>query len=250
MNPTTHEPAGHAHATRRTMDYNRVSSCPDLEPAFVEIYEEARPFTMVSLERLYAVYQAVRHVVRAGLPGDFVECGVWKGGCSMVAALTFAHLGDTSRTLWLYDTFEGMTEPEEQDTDYRGESARDRMEHEGIERPGQWCHGPLDAVKQVMASTGYPEARLRYIQGRVEDTLPTLRPERVAVLRLDTDWYASTRHELECLYPQLVTGGVLLIDDYGHWRGCRQAVDEYFSERRIAMLLSRQDYTGRMGVKP
>jgi len=232
------------------MAYNQPASCPDLDAAFWPIYEKSKTFTMTSLERMYAVYQAVTHVVRAELPGDLVECGVWKGGSSMVAALTLQHLAAADRTLWLYDTFEGMTAPEASDVDYSGESARDRMQRDKIDDPGQWCHGSLDTVKQAMASTGYPQTQVRFVQGRVEDTLPSQMPDRVAVLRLDTDWHASTRHELQHLYPKLISGGVLLIDDYGHWQGCRQAVDEYFAEHRVAMLLARQDYTGRMGIKP
>ena len=235
---------------KRTMTYNRLTSCPDLDERFVPIYEAARPHTMASLERLYAVYQAVHHVVDAGLPGDFVECGVWKGGSSMVAALSLIQAGQTERGVWLYDTFEGMSEPEDGDVDYSGLSARGRMQRDGYEHPGQWCHGPLETVQNAMALTGYPTDRVRFVQGKVEDTLPGTLPEQIAVLRLDTDWYASTKHELEHLFPRLVRGGVLLIDDYGHWQGCRRAVDEYFAEYGIRMLLSRQDYSGRMGIKP
>ncbi|MEM7625772.1 MAG: TylF/MycF/NovP-related O-methyltransferase [Planctomycetota bacterium] len=243
-------PPASASPPKRTMTYNRPSSCPDLDPAFGPIYESAKPYTMTSLERMYGVYQAVKHAVRAGLPGDIVECGVWKGGSSMVAALTLLELGETDRTLWLYDTFEGMTEPGNGDVDFSGEAARDRMRRDGLSDPGEWCRSPLDAVRQAMASTGYPEDRVRYVRGRVEDTLPDIAPAQLAVLRLDTDWYASTRHELVHLFPRLVRGGVLLIDDYGHWQGCRRAVDEYLADQDVAMLLARQDYTGRMGIKP
>lgn len=237
-------------AIKRTMTYNQITSCPDLGPGFGPIYELARPYTMTSLERMYGVYQAVRHVVAAGLPGDFVECGVWKGGSSMVAAKTFLDLGESERALWLYDTFEGMTAPEDGDVDYTGEPARERMQRDGLTDPGEWCRGPLETVQAAMALTGYPKQQVRYVRGRVEDTLPATMPEQIAVLRLDTDWYASTRHELEHLFPRLVRGGVLIIDDYGHWQGCRRAVDEYLAEYGVAMLLSRQDYTGRMGIKP
>lgn len=236
------------------MAYNRLTSCPDLEPAFVPIYEQAKPYTLTSLERMYAVYQAVEHVVRAGIPGDWVECGVWKGGSSMAAALSLLHLGQSDRALWLYDTFEGMTPPDELDRDYDGQLAQARLDQ--AKKSGgesRWAVG-LDAVREAMDSTGYPAEQVRYVPGKVEDTLshdhPQDMPERIAVLRLDTDWYASTKHEMEHLYPRLIPGGVLIIDDYGHWQGCRKAVDEYFAEHGIQMLLTRQDYTGRMGIKP
>jgi hypothetical protein len=98
-------------------------------------------------------------------------------------------------------------------------------------------------------ATGYPAERVHLVRGPVEETLPAAAPERLALLRLDTDWYASTRHELEHLYPRLVDGGVLIVDDYGHWQGARQAVDEYFAGTAPPPLLHRIDYTARIGVK-
>jgi hypothetical protein len=101
-----------------------------------------------------------------------------------------------------------------------------------------------------MLSTGYPVEMLRFIAGRVEETIPARVPEQIAVLRLDTDWYNSTLHEMEYLFPQLSPGGVLIVDDYGWWRGSRQAVDEFFSRQESKMLLCRIDSDGaRMGVK-
>jgi hypothetical protein len=108
---------------------------------------------------------------------------------------------------------------------------------------------PAEVVRERVESTGYPPERIHLIEGRVEDTLPATAPDRLALLRLDTDWYASTRHELLHLYPLLGDGGVLIVDDYGHYEGARQAVDEYFAERGETVLLQRIDYTGRMAVK-
>jgi hypothetical protein len=104
-------------------------------------------------------------------------------------------------------------------------------------------------VKAAIASTRYPEGRVQFIKGRVEDTIPHRAPERISLLRLDTDWYESTRHELEHLYPRLVPGGVIVIDDYGCWQGARDATDEFISRHNITLLLNRMDYTGRIGVK-
>jgi hypothetical protein len=112
----------------------------------------------------------------------------------------------------------------------------------------EWCYSPLDEVKRNLARTGYPAERVVYVQGKVEDTIPGTLPERTALLRLDTDWYSSTRHELEHLYPGLVAGGVLVLDDYGTWQGARQATDEYFAARG-PLLLNRIDSTGRIAVK-
>jgi len=98
-------------------------------------------------------------------------------------------------------------------------------------------------------SIGYPEQQIHFVEGLVEETLPAEAPEEIALLRLDTDWYSSTKHELEQLYPRLAPGGVLILDDYGHWQGARRAVDEYFAENQITLLLNRVDSTARIGVK-
>src|SRR5690606_24776929 len=100
-----------------------------------------------------------------------------------------------------------------------------------------------------MVSTGYPMERCHFVEGKVEDTIPATVPDRISLLRLDTDWYESTRHELEHLWPLLQPGGVLIIDDYGHFEGARKAVDEYFLDRSDAPLLNRIDYTGRIAIK-
>lgn len=224
---------------------------PDLEPAFASVYARCAPFTMTSVERMYALWQAVRHVQARGIAGDVVECGVWRGGSSMLAALALLDEGERSRTLWLYDTFEGMSEPTEHDVDITGARMVDEWEtYRGQEDSLMFAYGALDEVKRNMGSTAYPAEQLRFVQGKVEETIPAEAPGQVALLRLDTDWYESTRHELEHLYPRLAPGGVLIIDDYGHWAGAREAVDEFFAGRDDAPLLSRIDYTGRIGTKP
>lgn len=233
----------------RTMSYNQLASCPDLEPAFTPIYHAAKPYTMTSLERMYGLYQAVEYITAHRIPGDVVECGVWKGGSAMVAALSLIRFGDTQRDLWLYDTFEGMTDPGGRDVDWAGKTAADHLAEKKM-TADQWCRSTLREVRDAMGFTRYPADRIHYVVGKVERTIPAQSPDQLALLRLDTDWYDSTRHELEHLFPRLVGGGVILIDDYGHWQGCRQAVDEYFARHNVRILLSRLDYTGRMGIKP
>jgi hypothetical protein len=202
---------------------------------------------MVTPERLLAVADAVRHVVRAGVPGDLVECGVWRGGCAMTMAFILRELGVTDRAIWLYDTFTGMTDAGPEDVSLRGEAAGDVLARLAADDPRRACS--LVDVRRHMAATKWPAERTRFVEGPVEQTLPAQAPDTIAVLRLDTDWYASTRHELEHLYPRLARGGVLIVDDYGHWQGSRRAVDEYFAAHGIDMLLARTDYTGRMGIK-
>ena len=222
---------------------------PDALPWQLEIIDSVKPFTMTSTERIFALINAVQYVCQNNVAGDFVECGVWKGGSSAAIAKTLMHLNVTDRMLWMYDTFDGMSQPTESDVDLQGQTAEDLLEQQDVaESASVWCRSPLEEVKSTMAATGYPRAQIQFVQGKVEDTLPELSPAEVALLRLDTDWYESTKCELEILFPNLIPGGVLIIDDYGHWQGCRKAVDEYFTAHKVSMLLNRIDYTGRIGI--
>ncbi len=210
---------------------------------------------MTSGERLMATVDAVEYVVRRGVPGALVECGVWKGGSVLAMILRLQQLGVNDRDLYLYDTFEGMTAPTEHDTSLFSEPAVatwSQATNAGRVAWG-WLFGPelfgVSQVRDLLTSTDYPAERIHFVVGPIEDTLPATAPERAAILRLDTDWYASTHHELLHLYPRLSPGGVLIVDDYGHWEGCRKAVDEYFDTEAAAVLLTRVDYTGRVAIK-
>jgi O-methyltransferase len=224
----------------------------DLEPEFLALHELCREHTMTSIERMYALWSATRYAVDNGLAGAFVECGVWRGGSVMLMALTLLQRGDTTREIWLYDTFGGMTAPGADDVQtMTGRGATDILaEHARTPDDPFWGIAPRAAVEANLRRTGYPFERFRFIEGDVATTLPQSAPHTIAVLRLDTDWYASTRHELEHLYPRLVPGGVLIIDDYGYWRGARKATDEYLATLPLRPLLQRIDYTGRVCVKP
>lgn len=225
-------------------------SYPDMESSFLALSDQVEPHTMTTVERRYALWKAVRHIEEAGVEGDIVECGVWRGGSSMLIGRTLVQTGDESRQLWLYDTFEGMSLPSEHDVDPQGNRMTDVWdEHEGQLEDEVFAYGPFELVERNMISTGFPADRVKYVKGMVEDTLPGEAPGRIAMLRLDTDWYESTKHELECLWPRVVPGGVLIIDDYGHWAGARKAVDEYFAEREDAPLIHRIDSSGRIAVK-
>jgi O-methyltransferase len=215
---------------------------------FQRLYDRCRSHTMTSISRMYATYQATCHVVRNRIPGDIVECGVWQGGSSMMIALTLLEQGDTHRTLHLYDTYAGMTPPTHRDVSIENRSARTLLEL-GSQANPFLARATLDVVQANMAATGYPLDRVAFIQGPVEETLPDRAPAAVALLRLDTDWYESTYHELVHLYPRLTLLGPLLVDDYGYWRGAREAVDQYFAENGITMLLTRTDWSGRLGIK-
>ena len=222
----------------------------DMSPEFVDIYERTRAYTMTSVERMYALYQGVRHVVAHEVPGDLVECGVWKGGSAMLMALTLKGLGVTDRTIRLYDTFAGMTRPSEVDVRARdGSDTLSRWEFFRREDHNAWAYASIDEVRANMAATGYPQENIAFIEGEVERTLPAAAPARIALLRLDTDWYESTYHELVHLFPRLTPGGVLILDDYGSFEGAKKAVDQYLAENGLALFLHRIDSTGRMALK-
>jgi O-methyltransferase len=223
-----------------------ISCPPDFLPEEVDTVEKVRPWTLTSSERIYALIQAVKYLENNAIPGAIVECGVWKGGSMAAIARTLVRLRATNRELYLFDTFEGMSQPTEKDVDYSGHRASEIL----IAQPQYYCNdAPIDTVKGVLNATGYPRERMHFVQGKVEETLPTLAPEVISLLRLDTDWYESTKHELFHLFPRLSSRGVVIIDDYGHWEGARRACDEYFSENRVNILLNRIDYTGRIAVK-
>jgi len=220
----------------------------DFGEEVVEIIDSVRSRTVTSPERLHALCEAVGYLVHNHVPGAFVECGVWRGGSAMAMALKLLRLDSTDRDLYLFDTFKGMTAPASRDVDLRGRSAQSGRT--ARRKSGHWLEAPLDDVQDGMRSTGYPEDLIHYVVGDVDETIPKHSPEEIALLRLDTDWYSSTAHEMRSLYPHLTPGAVVMIDDYGHWRGARHAVDEYMQTLEFRPLLVRVDYTCRLFIVP
>lgn len=225
----------------------------DISPEFRRVWELVSPFTMTSPERGYALWSAVNHVVDNDIPGVFVECGVWKGGSAMLMALALLERR-VSRDIFLFDTFEGMTEPSDADRDLNGVAARELMEGGYGERISELvvARAGLEEVKRALASTGYDPRLLHYVRGDVRETLPRTQTLSIALLRLDTDFYDSTLAELEHLYPRVNAGAPVIIDDFGHWQGACKAVETYFSDparRGRRPLLWAVDYTGRAFVK-
>lgn len=221
-----------------------------------DVLARVKPFTLTSPERIVALTEAVRYVVRRDVPGAFAECGVWRGGSVLAMILALQREGVTDRDIYLYDTFEGMTKPTDLDTSDFDSPALEQWrqtKRDGGHAWPTWFNEEvfnLDLVKRVVGETGYPSKRLHFVEGKVEETIPANVAESLALVRLDTDWYESTKHELVHLYPRLQSGGVLIIDDYGHWKGCRKAVDEYFGEGgEPPVLLHRVDYSCRAAVK-
>ena len=222
---------------------------PELGPEGEELLGAARGLSMTAPVAQWELIQAIRYIEGNGIPGDIVECGVWRGGNLVIAGLLRRRMG-FQRQIWAYDTFAGMTPPTSadfkpaEDLDVEGKFA-------SLDRDGhnEWC---LASEDEVLRNFAYRvgDRDLRTIKGPVEQTLAKAEnlPERIALLRLDTDFYESTRAEMEILYPRLSRGGVLIVDDYGEWAGARKAVDEYFAGQPV--WLHYVTHTVRLMIKP
>ena len=213
-----------------------------VKSTFIEIVS---PFTMTSVERIGALYDSLEYIRANNIQGDFVECGVWKGGNILGIMEYLAFHKMTDRKVFLYDTFEGMTPPEDIDKDLNGRKAESILED-------VMCISPIDEVRETILRSSFPMANVTFVVGDVCKTLNNannLHKNNLALLRLDTDWYASTKKEMEVLYPKLNFGGVLIVDDYGHWKGSKTAVDEYFEGQGISPQIEQIDYTGIKIIK-
>ena len=248
---TTIRPLFHRFGIDVVRYQKRMAYPSDFSEQNVRICNAVRPYTMTRPVKVNALIEAARYVVANRIDGAMVECGVWKGGSTMALALTLKEMGNDNRELYLYDTFSGMSAPSDIDISIHGDSAREKFSKTKIsEDASEWSLSPLEEVKENVFSTGYPKEKFHFIKGKVEDTIPGNIPREIALLRLDTDWYESTKHELTHLFPLLKPNGVLIIDDYGYWEGARKAVDEYISEKALCILLNRIHFTaGRIAIK-
>jgi hypothetical protein len=213
----------------------------DLDEEAKETIIRVKNQTMMDPEKLYALIAAVRYVCKHDIRGDIVECGVWRGGAIMAAALTLNQLGSGDRRFYLYDTFTGMPRPGHRDRPLANKL--DTLAHFEGRQTGDdssdWCCASIDMVRNNLATVPYDQEKFVLIEGKVEDTLPHTLPGPIAILHLDTDWYESTRHQVEHLMPLMVPGGVLIVDDYFYWSGNRDAVDEYLDRHKIPVLLTK-----------
>ncbi len=222
----------------------------DFEDIHKNIYLKVKDYTMTSPERVWSLIEATKFVHQNNIQGSIVECGVWKGGSMLAVIETLKQLNASGRELYLYDTFDGMSAPTEHDVDHNLQSANALLaERNKDEKDVIWAYSSLESVKKRLSTTNYNESLINYVKGKVEDTIPATVPDKIAILRLDTDWYESTKHELHHLYPLVSEGGIIIIDDYGHWTGARKAVDEFIHKNRLKIFLSRIDYTARIFQK-
>jgi len=231
--------------------YDEEDLPEDLHPFTKEIFKAVKPYTMTCIERVDALINAVQYIVENNIEGAMVECGVWRGGSIMTMALTLKKLGIENKEIYLYDTFSGMTEPAEVDVAVDGETAKQIFSQKKISQDqSDWCFSSLEEVKDNIFSTGYPKELFHFVKGKVENTIPQAIPDKISLLRLDTDWYESTKHEMEHLFPILEKKGVLIIDDYGYWKGSRKAIDDYIEKKKICIFFNKTDNFGaRIAIK-
>lgn len=203
-----------------------------------------KPYTMTSIERINELFNSLEYIRTNKIDGDFVECGVWKGG-NILGIMEYLYYHNmTDRIVWMYDTFQGMTQPEDIDVDLRNQKAFDILQQ-------VLCYSSINEVKKNLSSSKFPSNNLRCVVGDICETLDYKNnlPNKISLLRLDTDWYQSTKKEMDVLYPLLSNEGVLIVDDYGHWQGSKKAVDEYFLKKGLKPIIEKIDYTGIKIIK-
>jgi len=223
----------------------------DMGEQFLSDYAAVKPFTMTPISRLYALWDAVRYVVNAEIKGVVVECGVWRGGSMMLAAKRLISLSAVDRDLYLYDTFEGLPRPDESlDIDILGNRAIDGWTPRAKnDEASAWAFCDDAEVTKNLLSSGYPTECVKIVKGMVEDTIPRIAPDQIALLRIDTDWHHSYRHILNHFYDRVSIGGVIIFDDYGQFLGARKAVDEFIEQRRLNLFMLRVDFSCRLAIK-
>jgi len=232
------------------VDYPRHNY--DDEDAARRALEIVDDFTMTSYERMITLWQQVRYLDRARIPGALVECGTWRGGACGMMALAHIASGTPWREIHLFDSFEGLPEPDAcKDTGLGSKYAQVRAT--GALKSIGIAVGSLEDNQHLMHELiGYPRELTFYHVGWFQDTVPIASKDigQIALLRLDGDWYESTRICLEGLCIHVSSGGIIVIDDYGHFAGCRKAVDEFLNKMKRPLFLNHIDGTGRYLIVP
>lgn len=209
---------------------------------FMEIYHQCKEYTQTSIERMYTLYKSIMYIHENSIIWDFIECWVWKWWSAMVIALTLKKLWVSDKNIYLYDTFEWMSTPTEKDVDLTwvvaSEELKIRNKDELI-----WCYSSLEEVTNNLLKTWYPKDKIKFIKWKVEDTIPLTLPINISLLRLDTDWYESTKHEMIHLFPLLTNKWILIIDDFWHWEWAKKAILEYLKDNNLNYFINRIDYT-------
>lgn len=235
----------------------------ELEGEATECIHIVKNNTMLSKRRLVTLYQQVAYCEVYEIPGSFVECGVWKGGAMGVMALGNLRQGKQRRHLHLFDAFQEICEPDaavdgeralREVREFTGRDGHDKGTLQALSGIYDSFGGPgtLEENQRLLEGTiGYPKEFVHYHVGWFQNTIPADHHDigSIAILRLDGDWYASTKICLEFLFDKVIKGGIVIIDDYGTYEGCRRAVDEFIKLKQIQAYLVPIDHDCRFFVK-
>ena len=208
------------------------------------IYEQITNYTMCRPERFLRFCQSILDTKT--LEGCIVECGVWKGGM-ICGAAKYAIDNNINRTFYGFDSYEGFPEPTENDiVAYTGKKALE-LDNWGMKKDG---NAPLNNLYECMTNLNIPNETIIPIKGWFKDTVPNFTQNKIIILRLDGDWYDSTKVCLENLYDKVVPGGIIILDDYGYWKGCKEATDEFLASKNINVVLNKTDFSEVWFIKP
>ena len=200
----------------------------------IKLILAVQPYTMITYPRLSKLYEKATYLERKKINGSFVECGVCKGGSAGIITSVAKH--NKNRHIWLFDSWQGLPEPSQDDISYRREKGQKGL-----------CLGYEENVKELLfKKLKLSDNNIHLVKGWFNDTIPPHKKDigKIALLHLDCDWYESVKFCLEELYDNVVKDGFIFIDDYGHWEGCKRAVDEFIQERNLGIELIKIDYTG------
>jgi hypothetical protein len=214
-----------------------------------DMYRKVKKFTVCKKIKSLLTIELCIQLEENKIEGDFIECGVYRGGQIMAMMIAMNDL-NTKRDIYLYDTFQGLPKPEDWEISKKGKSALKKYNKLKTENGfSDWCRAYIDEVKKNVFSIPYDKSKIHFVEGMVEDTLKKANHDKIALLRLDTDFYSSTKVEMEILYPKLVSGGALIIDDYNYWSGSKKAVNEYFEKNNINLKLEHRTGSGAFMIK-
>lgn len=212
----------------------RLPSRDLFHPGKLKLFLTVEPYTMLPYDRMSALYEAAREIEASDSGGSIVECGVWNGGSAGILASVAG--SNKMRRVWLLDSWEGLPEPGEYDIHCSGQPGEKGMALGSREKTEELLFGKL----------GLDRSRIHLLKGWFNETIPANKTDmgEISLLHLDGDWYESVKLCLEELYDSVVEGGYIFIDDYGEWKGCKKAVDEFFEKRNLRINLRHIDYAG------
>ena len=207
-----------------------------VDPTFIKYYQKIRKNTMLSTEALYDLWWSVKYICKNELNGDIIEFGVWRGGALELIAYALNEYQGSNRIIG-FDTFEGHPEPGKDEVDIWGNNMQKKFKEEKV---GKWAYANYE---YVLSNLNNVYKNVQLYKGLVDESIDENKVSNIAILRLDMDWYKPTKIVLQKFYNKILKGGLLIIDDYGHHSGARQAVDEFIRENNLNLNFRHVNYS-------